>query len=215
MPTNGATQRKVSIIDPYPAFSAGIAGSLCNGFLSDEGQVVVSNEKTDSSSQASVCVIDIRLAGIGSSFSVIRDLKQQGTHVLVCAPCEYLGLADQVYKAGAKGFVTKESSIEDLRQAVTTVANGEIFLPEYVAQSIAKIAVTSTVSALSKKEFQCFILMARGYTNLEIAREMGFSTKHPQNKQVFTLCKAVEEKLGVSRQADVTRLAIRLQVLEP
>ena len=215
MLSNGTTRQTVSIIDPYPAFSAGIAGSLSKSPLSDDGQIVISDGRMDTATHAAVCVIDIRLAGIENSFSVIRSLKQEGTHVLVCAPCEYLGLADQVYKAGAKGFVTKESSIEDLRLAVATVANGEIFLPEYVAQSIAKIAVTSDVSSLSKKEFQCFILMARGFTNLEIAREMGFSTKHPQNKQVFTLCKAVEEKLGVSRQADITRLAIRLKVLEP
>lgn len=209
----------VIVADPFPAFAAGLVSllnentSLCVESSTHSNLLDIVNHP-----DIAVIVLDIQFAGFNSGFDLISKVAtiNPKAAILVSASEDYMPVADLVYKTGAAGLILKESPLNEYLTAINTIMTGDIYIREDVARQLAKTALIGgpLLSKLTPKEQQCFLLMAKGYTNLEIAGELGFSTKPPQNKQVFSLCKQVEEKLGVQRQADVTRLAIRLRLLD-
>jgi DNA-binding NarL/FixJ family response regulator len=67
----------------------------------------------------------------------------------------------------------------------------------------------SPQSKLSDRELVVFKKLAQGLTNTEIAQELGLSTK-----TIGLITQAVRESLGITRAADLTRLALRHQLIE-
>ena len=106
-------------------------------------------------------------------------------------------------RAGANGYLPKDSLVDHLEQAVTTVASGRTFIGPGVAELLAdRVAVgraALTHERLSTREYDVFIRLAEGEGVVEIADRLGLSVK-----SVSTYRSRVLEKLGLRRNADLT-----------
>ncbi len=122
-----------------------------------------------------------------------------------------------VIRAGARGYVTKAISAEDLAQAVRRVASGDAafsprlagFVLDAFGAGAGEVAVAdSELDRLSQREREVMRLIARGYTYKEVAGELFISVK-----TVETHVSAVLRKLQLSNRNELTRWAAARRIV--
>jgi len=117
-----------------------------------------------------IVVLDLSMPGIGG-FESIRRLINRDPHckILVFSIHNELVYVSRILKAGAKGYITKNSDPEMLVTAVYKIAQGGTYIDPDIAQQLA-ISMASDqdesekIKLLSPREFDVFCLLANGYT---------------------------------------------------
>jgi DNA-binding NarL/FixJ family response regulator len=160
--------------------------------------------------QPDLVVLDLSMPGIGG-YETIRRLINRDPHakILVFSIHNELIYVTRALKAGAKGYVTKNSNPDTLITAVSKIAQGGTFVEPELAQLLAINMISGEddserLKQLSPREFDVFCLLANGYTTHKAAAKLCLSYK--------TVCNhgtAIKEKLGVSTLAELTLLATR------
>ncbi len=156
-----------------------------------------------------VVVLDISMPGRGG-LEVLQQVKSQKPKlpvlVLSMHPEELYAL--RVLKAGAAGYLTKESVAEELIDAIRKVSQGKKYVSSHLAQEIAFAMGSDTErpieETLSNREFQVLCMIASGKTASEIAEELSLSVK-----TVSTYRSRILEKMRMKSNAELTNYAIR------
>lgn len=155
-----------------------------------------------------VIVLNISMPGRGG-FEALKALKQ--THskrpVLVLSMYPEDQFAVRAFRAGAAGYMTKESAPEELVQAIRKVVRGGKYvspsLAEKLAAELGEYAERPPHEALSEREYHVLCLLASGKTVTQIAAEMSLSVK-----TISTYRARLLEKMRMKTNAEVTRYAI-------
>jgi two-component system invasion response regulator UvrY len=155
-----------------------------------------------------VIVLNISMPGRGG-FEALKALKQ--THskrpVLVLSMYPEDQFAVRAFRAGAAGYMTKESAPEELVQAIRKVVRGGKYvspsLAEKLAAELGEDAERPPHEALSEREYHVLCLLASGKTATQIAAEMSLSVK-----TISTYRARLLEKMRMKTNAEVTRYAI-------
>ncbi len=150
-------------------------------------------------------------SGLDVLIEIKRDFPQLPVLILSFHPEEQYAL--RMLKAGASGYVTKESASEELIQAIRKVANGG----RYMSMPLAEKLVFGMVEdgqvkpheLLSNREFQVFRLIAAGKTVKEIGEELSLSVK-----TISTNRSRIIEKMGLNNNAEFTQYAIHHKLLD-
>lgn len=160
-----------------------------------------------------VIVVDVTMPG-RSGLDALKQLRQDlpRVPVLVLSMHPEDQYAVRTLKAGASGYLTKESAPEELVKAVRRVMTGR----RYVSASLAeRLATGLTVDAdgplherLSDRECQILCLLASGKPRREIAEELALSVK-----TVSSYRERILEKTGMKTNAELTRYAIAHQLV--
>jgi two-component system, NarL family, invasion response regulator UvrY len=156
-----------------------------------------------------VVVLDISMPG-KSGIDVLKELKQGRSRlpVLVLTSHSVEQYAVRVMRAGAAGYMTKESAPEHLIEAIRKVMKGG----KYISPQLAEVLV-STLTAdtekppheiLSDREYQVLRLIALGKTVGEIASELFLS-----DNTISTYRARILEKLGMKTTAELIYYAIK------
>jgi two-component system invasion response regulator UvrY len=122
-------------------------------------------------------------------------------------------VAVRVIKAGASGFLTKDSAVDDLHKAIQTILAGNKYIDEAVANLLA-LELSSHASAenqhdsLSDREFEVFLMIARGKKLTEIANELSLSIK-----TISTYRTKILQKMNFSSNSEITSYAIRRKLI--
>jgi two-component system, NarL family, invasion response regulator UvrY len=131
---------------------------------------------------ADVVLLDLALPGM-SGLEALPLFRQQRPDVRVLALSMYSEeqYALRVFQAGADGFISKSSVIEELLVALRRVAAGRKYVgaaaAERLAENLQQPPAISVVDLLSPRELETLRLIASGETAREIAGRMGVSTK--------------------------------------
>ena len=157
--------------------------------------------------QPSIVIMDLSLPGIGGLASIQRIIARDAkAKILVFSIHDELVYVSRAMEAGARGYITKSCAPELLVEAVWRIVAGEIFFEPSLAQRIAAARLTgdkhSLIDALSRREFEVFCLVAKGYTTQETANELRLSTKTVANYTTM-----IKTKLNAKTTAELTRLA--------
>ncbi|PXW99529.1 LuxR family two component transcriptional regulator [Sphaerotilus hippei] len=160
-----------------------------------------------------VVVLDLSMPGMGG-LEALRRLRSREPQlkVLVLSAHDDSAHARRALDAGALGFLSKGSAPDALPQAVRCVGAGRRYLDAATAQQLALAALdggSNPVDALSAREFEVFVQLARGRSVQEIAQALKLSAS-----TIGTHLYHVKQKLAASNQAELTLLALRWGLIE-
>ena len=159
-------------------------------------------------------LLDMSMPG-KSGIELIKQVRSEKPRlrILVLSMHEEKQYAVRAIKAGAAGYLTKESASEQLVSAIRKVAAGGAFISSAVAEQIALGAMPDAAgpphSSLSDREFQVLRMIASGRTVSEIANELSLSVK-----TVSTHKARLMQKMGITNQADLIRYALNHRLIE-
>jgi len=159
-----------------------------------------------------VVITDLTMPGM-SGLEVIGRIKQRNRNakILVFSMHQNPSFALQACRAGALGYVTKSSSPETLLQAIHEVYAGRHTFSSDIAQALALEQLGSEAIALdtlTTREFEILRLLVEAKSPDDIAQTLNISPK--------TVCNChylIKRKLGVTSDIELTRLAIKLNVI--
>ena len=150
-------------------------------------------------------------SGLDVLLEVKRDLPQLPVLILSLHPEDQY--AFRMLKAGAAGYVTKESATEQLIHAIRKVAGGgkymSMSLAERLVFNMAKDDGKEPHEILSNREFQVFRMLAAGKTVKQIGDELSLSAK-----TISTNRARIMEKMGLQNNSELTQYALKHQLLE-
>jgi DNA-binding NarL/FixJ family response regulator len=154
-----------------------------------------------------VVVLDLGLPGQGG-LALLPGLHKAGLRVLVVSMHTEPLYATRALEAGALGYVSKNIAPDELVAALRLVAEGKRFIEPRMAQQMAlqRIDAGDRLHQLTQRDLEIMRLMAGGSSLSEIATVFGISYK-----TVANTVSLIRTKLGVSRTADLIRLAIDMR----
>jgi DNA-binding NarL/FixJ family response regulator len=208
-------QTKILLVDDHPIFREGLRSLIDK---SDTAQVI---------GEAGDGVEAVRLAGELKPDLVVMDLtmpimngidatreitkKDPDIRVLALSMESNRFFVVEVLKAGATGYVLKDTAFAELMDAINTVARGETYLPRKVATLLVREFLqcipedmTIAYQNLTPREREILQQVADGKSIKEIAFELGISYKTVENQRQIIM-----QKLNLFSIAELTKYAVR------
>jgi two-component system, NarL family, invasion response regulator UvrY len=208
---------RVLLADDHPIVMTGFAMSLSATGMEVAGQARSPDEAQQmfAALQPDVLVMDIRfgteLTGLDAARSILAQFPK--ARIVFLSQFDQDSLIKETYRLGARAFVTKDCDPADLANAVRNAHKDKLYFLPQIAERLANLSVRGDVSPqsqLDQRGLEIFKLMAEGLTNAEIAEKLSLSTKTISN-----ISQSIKEKLGVDRQAYITKLAVRHGLIDP
>ena len=157
-----------------------------------------------------VLVLDLGMAD-WSTLALIDDLAQQmpETRVVAVSVDDTLAFVQRALGAGACGYVLKENADDELAEAVKAAALGMHYVSPPIARRLSEARRALTGGRLSAREAEVLRLIALGYTNIEIATQLGVSPRTVETHRAH-----VHRKLGLRTRSQLVGYALRQGLLE-
>lgn len=207
---------QVLLVDDHPVVRAGYAR-----FLEQDGGIHVVAQAACADSgyaaylqhQPDVTISDISMPHVGG-LELLRKIKQRhaSAKVLMCSMYDGHNIVRSALEGGAIGFVTKNSSPENLVTAVNAAHNGQRYLSDDLSLSQFNREANdeaNRIAQLSLRELEIWRLLAQGHSAAECAKRLNISLKTVANNQT-----QIKEKLAVSNAAALVHLAQRHQLID-
>ena len=201
---------KILLVDDHPIIALGIATLLTDasefeliGKAQDhtEAMDLVGRLKPD------LMVLDLLMGG-RDGFELITTLTGQnkGLRIVVYSSLPEQTHARRAFRAGARGYVMKETGLVVLLEAIRAVARGESYASDAIKQALLEDCINGRAACdterLSNQELHIFRLIGLGLGSAEIAAKLGISPKTVSSHR-----ERIKDKLGVQTARDLNRKA--------
>lgn len=202
---------RVLVVDDHPVFRVGMTALLSS---LDRLEVVAEADTADDAVAAAatslpdVVVMDLHL-GDSSGIDATRRIvaTQPGVGVLVVTMMDDDDSVFAAMRAGARGYLLKGASPDEIERAITAVANGEVLLaPGIAARAMAYLSGAQSSGPtpfpdLTDREREVLDLVARGLDNLSISRRLSVSSKTVRNhlSNVLTKLQVADRSQAIVR----------------
>ena len=207
---------RVLIADDHTLFREGL-----KKIIAGTSDIVVAGEASNGNEvlarlkdgRYDVLVLDIAMPD-KDGLDVLKETRAryQGLPVLMLSMFPEEQFATRVLKAGASGYLTKESVPEVLIMAIRKVARGEKYVSESLAEKLVSGLSDDTRKMpherLSDREYQILCLIASGKRMKEIASQLSLSPT-----TISTYRSRILEKMGMTSNAELTLYASRNHLL--
>lgn len=195
------------VIDGLRALLAGVEGILVLG-EANSGEELLSALPYLS---ANLIILDVNMPGM-DGVETCRKVRQQypETQVLALTMHNDRGVIQSMTQAGAKGYVLKNTSREELVEAIRKVNQGKRYISEEATERLlepepASVDTDEVIPAvLTSREREILSLIAEGYSNTEIGDQLNIS-----HRTVDTHRTNLMKKIGVRNIAGLIRYAFR------
>jgi DNA-binding NarL/FixJ family response regulator len=204
-------KRRIILVDDHTLFRAGVRGELGNAVeIVGEAGSVAEAVPLIVELDPEVVLLDVHLPdGGGEGVIAGVALERPGVKFLALSVSDAAEDVIGVIRAGARGYVTKTISSDELADAIERVAVGDaVFSPRlagFVLDAFregARVGDDAELETLTPREREVLQLIARGYKYKEIAARLHLSTK-----TVEAHVSSVLRKLQLSSRAELTRWA--------
>jgi len=208
---------KVLLVDDHEVVRAGY-----RRLLEATGDIEVVAEEMDGEAAYTqffkilpdVLVMDLSMPGMGGLESCRRILvKDSAAKILVFSVHENEVFLTRALDMGVLGYISKRSASRVMIEALRQVAAGNVYVGQEMMPYLLKqkkSAEGEKLSCLSPREFEVFCLLADSKSVNDIAKMLNLSPKTVGHHSTH-----VKSKLGVSDITSLTRLAIRMGIIDP
>jgi DNA-binding NarL/FixJ family response regulator len=207
---------RVLLADDHAIVRAGL-----REVLNDTGDIEVVGEATNGQEVLAlvrgrdfdVAVLDMSMPG-RSGLELIKLVRAEKPklRILILSMHSEQQYAVRAVKAGASGYLTKDSAADELVAAIRRIAAGGAYVSPETAERLvldsAPGAETSPHKLLSDREFQVLQMIAGGKSVTEIAQQLSISVK-----TVSTHKTRLMEKMGLANQAELIRYALENNII--
>ncbi|MCK9241321.1 response regulator transcription factor [Desulfocurvus sp.] len=214
---------RVLIVDDHPMFREGLKAILKRDARYEvvaeagngrEGLEAAARRRPD------MALVDISLPDI-NGIRLTRELKQvvPGLRVVIVSMHSKIEHIAEAFKAGASGYLVKESASDGLLKGLDTVARGEYFLDSSVSPTVVESLMASPLQkgvsrdadygTLTPREQEIMRYLAEGLSSKEIAEKLFISPKTAENHRANLM-----KKLNLHSNVELIRYAARLGLID-
>lgn len=214
---------ELMIVDDHPLFREGlktivnrdkkyvVTAEAGNG---KEGILLGKKHRPD------IMLVDISMPG-KNGIQMIRELKEAlpETRFIIISMHSEADYIVEAFRAGATGYMIKESAASNLIRGLDTVAKGELFLDSALSQEVVfKLLQTKggqsgdeqdPYSTLTAREQEVLRMLAEGMTTKDVAAKLYISPKTVENHRTNLM-----KKLGLQSTVELIRYAARLGLID-
>ncbi len=205
---------RIIIADDHPLFRGALKGAL-DGVM--PGSVIVEaggfNEMTQALAepgQVELVLLDLTMPGV-EGFSGLLYLRAEhpGIPVLVVSAKDDPSIIRSCIEFGSSGFLPKTSTVEEMRNAVTTVLDGGIWTPADIDLSASadpeSADIARRIATLTPQQIRVLMMLSQGLLNKQIAYELDVS-----EATVKAHVSAILQKLDVDSRTQAVILASKI-----
>lgn len=164
---------RILSLDDHPLFSSGLKESLSNCHLGFEITTTLTAKDALSHLQndddIDLLILDLSMPDMdGLLFIKALIARRIITPVVIMSAKEDLVVLQEAFKLGVLGFLPKTWSVKQLSEALLSIKNGEIIIPEHIADGLAKMsknAIENTQTSLSERQVEILKMVRAGLTN--------------------------------------------------
>lgn len=182
---------RIAAVDDHPMFIEGLRRGLRSRpdlkFIA-QGSTAMDARRIAEESEPDVLLLDIGIPGGGIAAAQLVSSQCPNVKVLMLTGSENDEHVSAALSAGAKGFLVKGASADEVAQAVSSVYSGSPYISQSVASRllVQKIGATpelrtSMLERLNYREKQVLECAARGLTNRDIAMELNLQVRTVKN----------------------------------
>lgn len=201
---NGPTKIRLLIADDHPVVRRGLTA-----MLEDQEDMAVVAEASDGPETVAayrehvpdVALIDFRMPGLGGA-EVVAAVRAEFPAAQIIIITTYDTDEDlyQAVRAGARGYLLKDTSLDEFTDCIRRVSRGETRVPEAM---VARLAARVRAAELTPRELEVLKCMAAGRANKEIASELFVS-----ESTIKTHINHIMAKLGCNDRTQTVTLAL-------
>lgn len=202
---------KILLVDDHAIVRAGLRRLLA---MVSDAEIVEATTGRESlavakSQSLDLIILDLNLPELGG-IELVARLRQLGpTPILVLSMHAEPLYVTRALEAGAQGYVSKNASPDELLAAIRRVGAGGRYVEQELAQTLVlqPSAPSASLAHLAPRDLEILRHLAAGKSLGEIAEALGLGYKTIANN-----CTLIKTKLGVTRTADLLRLALEAGV---
>ena len=213
----------ILIVDDHPLFREGLKAiiSRSTGFevcgeAGNAREAMAMAERLT----PDIAIVDISLPD-KNGIQLTRDLKNRvaGTRIMIVSMHAKIDYIAEAFKAGATGYLVKESAATGLTKGLESVARGEYFLDSSLSATVIEKLISSPVKeaqiknedygSLTPREQEVMRFLAEGLTPKEIAEKLFISPKTVENHRA-----SIMNKLNLHSTMELVRYAARLGLID-
>jgi two-component system, NarL family, invasion response regulator UvrY len=210
---------KILVVDDHDLVRMGIARMLEDV----DGFTVVGSAKTGEQAvqicrkqKPDVVLMDVKMPGIGG-LEATRKLAaiDPAIKVVAVTACDDDLYPERLMKAGAMGYITKGTEVDEMIIAIKSVCKGKPYMSNHIAQQLALKKFggnnknATPFEGLSERELQTTVMIVNGHKVPEIANTLCVSPKTVNSYRY-----RIFEKLSVNSDVELALLAVRHNLLE-
>ena len=193
------------IIEDHPMVRNGLKSWLENntewkitGEAATQAECIDLLNKTETFNHPEIMIVDVMLVNDELSFCLVRDLTITHPHIkcVMYSMNDSNGFVMEARESGAKGFISKASSEQELVKCLKIVSEGGTYVEDRMKNSVSK--TEEILKFLTKQEKRVFFEILEGKTNKQISNNLCL-TIHSVENYVSRLY----EKLGVNSHEDI------------
>jgi DNA-binding NarL/FixJ family response regulator len=200
---------RLLIVDDHPVVRAGLSSMLCKqpgikllgaAAGAEEALAVLAQRPAD------VVLLDLRMPKMSGieAMHAFRKLTLP-PQVIILSSFEFEEEIYRAVQAGARGYLLKETSRDDIVAAIVAVHAGKLYFPPAIASRLSDRTHRST---LSPRELEILELLSKGLTNKEIGRAVGISRYTVRNH-----INNINQKLEVCDRTEAASVAMKQGII--
>jgi two-component system, NarL family, response regulator len=200
---------RLLIIDDHPVVRAGLSSMLGKqpglklvGAASGAEEALLFLER----SAADVVLLDLRMPKVSGieTMQLLRRLESP-PQVIILSSFEFEEEIYRAVQAGARGYILKETSRDEIVAAIVAVHAGRQYFPPAIA---SRLFERNHRSDLSPRELEILEMLSRGFTNKEIGRALGISRYTVRNH-----INSINQKLEVCDRTEAASVAMKQGII--
>ncbi len=161
---------------------------------------------------ADVILMDIKMPGMDGIVATRRvSEKYPDISVIALTMHEEIGYFNEMIEAGARGFLLKKTTQDQLEEAITAVFRGENYFAEEFAISVGKTSSSPRVKiVLTDREKEILEYICKGFSNVEISKKLGLSQRTIDGHRARLF-----DKTGAKNAPNLVLFAIKNGLVRP